>query len=195
MIRIAFLASHNGSSARAITDACLTGELPMQPVLLISNNPDSKALEWAQAADLQTFTVNAKNTDDVDSSIAAILANNRIDLVVCSGYMKLIGPRTIAAAHGAILNVHPALLPKYGGKGMYGHHVHEAVLKNGDKETGITIHLVDGQYDHGRTIAQKTIPLHAVSNADDIADIVKMQEPAFYVETLKAVSAGLIKLN
>jgi phosphoribosylglycinamide formyltransferase 1 len=194
MIRLAFFASHNGSSARAITDACLSGQLPMEPILLISNNPDCKALEWAVAADVKTAVINGKNSADPDAAIANLLADNQIDLVVCSGYMKLIGPKTIKSAHGAILNVHPALLPKYGGKGMYGNFVHEAVLKNGDAETGITIHLVDSEYDHGRMIAQKKIPLPSVSSAEEIANIVKTEEPAFYVETLQALGAGIITL-
>lgn len=194
MIRIAFFASHHGSSARAITDACLSGQLPMEPILLISNNPDCKALEWAVAADVKTAVINGKNSADPDTAIAGLLEDNHIDLVVCSGYMKLIGPKTIKAAHGAILNVHPALLPNYGGKGMYGNFVHEAVLKNKDTETGITIHLVDDEYDHGRVIAQKRIPLPPVSSAEEIASIVKAEEPGFYVETLRALGAGIIAL-
>lgn len=195
MIKIAFFASHNGSSARAITDACLSGSLSMDPVLLVSNNPDCKAIEWAKAADLKTSVINAKNAQDPDETIATLLTDHQIDLVICSGYMKLIGAKTIAAAHGAILNVHPALLPRYGGKGMYGNFVHEAVLRNQDKETGITIHLVDGEYDHGRVIAKKTIPLPPVSSAQEIADIVKAEEPQFYLETLQAISSGVLTLR
>lgn len=192
-MRIAFLASHNGSSAKAITEACLSGKIPGEPALLISNNPDAKALEWAKDKKLITAVVNARNSDDPDAAIAGLLEDNAIDIVVCSGYMKLIGPQTIKAAHGAILNVHPALLPNYGGKGMYGRHVHQAVFDNKDAETGITIHLVDGEYDHGRVIAQKKVPVTGM-NVDEIEDAVKKAEPDFYVETLHKILSGLIVL-
>lgn len=194
MIRIAFLASHNGSSARAITDACLSGQLPGEPCLLISNNADSKALEWAQAADLKTAVINASNSVNPDETIANLLTDNHINMVVCSGYMKLIGPKTIQAAHGAILNVHPALLPRHGGKGKYGRHIHQAVFDNKESETGITIHLVDGEYDRGRIIAQKRIPVLRGDSVEDIESNVKAAEPEFYIETLRAIFSGIITL-
>lgn len=194
MINIAFFASHNGSAARAITDACLSGLLPAEPVLLISNNPDSKALDWARAAKLKTAVINAGNAQDPDTVIASLLEDNNIDMVVCSGYMKLIGDKTIAAAHNTILNVHPALLPRHGGKGKYGRHVHQAVFDNKETETGITIHLVDGQYDHGKVIAQKIIPVLSTDTVEDIENNVKQAEPGFYVETLHKILSGLITL-
>jgi phosphoribosylglycinamide formyltransferase-1 len=109
--------------------------------------------------------------------------------------MKLVGPKTIAAVRGAILNVHPALLPKYGGKGMYGRHVHQAVFDAKDTETGITIHLVDGEYDHGRVIAQKTLPVNPTDSVDDIEIKVKAAEPDFYVETISKILSGAITLR
>ncbi len=194
MINIAFLASHNGSSARAITDACLSGILPAEPRLLISNNSDSKALEWARAAELKTAVINAGNSADSDTVIATLLADNHIDLVVCSGYMKLIGPKTIEAVHGAILNVHPALLPRHGGKGKYGRFVHQAVFDNKETETGITIHLVNDEYDRGKIIAQKKVPVLPGDTVDVIENNVKAAEPAFYIETLQAILSGIITL-
>jgi phosphoribosylglycinamide formyltransferase-1 len=182
--RLAFLASHNGSAARAITKACLAGELPATPALLISNNPDSKALDWAEEMGLKALVINVKTHSDVDAAIAAAFEGHQIDLACCSGYMKLIGPQTIAAMNGKIWNVHPALLPNYGGKGMYGRHVHEAVAASGDTQTGITLHEVDGEYDHGRVIAQRTIPLTDTDTADTIEQKVKEAEPDFYVATL-----------
>lgn len=184
--RIAFLASHNGSAARAITQACQSGDLPATPVLLISNNPESKALDWAEDMGLKALVINAKTHSDVDSAIAAAFEGHQIDLVCCSGYMKLIGPQTIKAMNSKIWNVHPALLPNYGGQGMYGRHVHEAVAAAGDAQTGITIHEVDGEYDHGGIVAQKIIPLSGTATADEIEEKVKAAEPEFYLETLAA---------
>ncbi len=194
MMKIAFLASHNGSAARAIAQACLNGTLPAKPVLLISNNESSKALGWAKDMRLKTALINAGNAASPDAAIAGLLEDNHIDLVVCSGYMKLVGPETIASVRGAILNVHPALLPKHGGKGMYGRHVHQAVLDNKEEETGITIHLVDGEYDRGRILAQKRLPVSPADSVDRIEEMVKAAEPEFYIETLKNILSGNISL-
>lgn len=196
-MRIAFLASHNGSAAKAIFDACTDGMLAADPVLLICNNPDAGALKWAVENKLKNYCLNEGNmsgADRLDREIGNILMDHKIDLVVCSGYMKLIGPETIAAVKGRILNVHPALLPKHGGKGLYGRHVHESVIAAGDAETGITIHLVNGEYDKGPIIAQHRLPIKAGDTAADVERRVKTAEPDFYIETLRAILDKKIKL-
>lgn len=193
MINIAFLASHNGSSAHAIAKACLDGTLPAKPVLLVSNNEGSNALKWAKEMRLKTALINAANSADPDAAIAGLIEDHDIGLVVCSGYMKLVGPRTIKAAHGAILNVHPALLPRHGGKGMYGRHVHQAVYDNRETETGITIHLVDSEYDRGRILAQKRLGVSGHS-VEEIENIVKAAEPEFYIQTMQKILSGEISL-
>ncbi len=196
-MRIAFLASHNGSAAKAIAQACDTGDLSADPALLICNNPDAGALTWAVDMKVKNYCLNEKNmggADRLDREIGNILMDHKIDLVVCSGYMKLIGPQTIAAVNGRILNVHPALLPKHGGKGLYGRHVHDAVIAAGDAETGITIHLVNGEYDKGPIIAQHRLPVQAADTAVDVENRVKAAEPDFYIETLRAILNGSIKL-
>ena len=196
-MNIAFLASYNGSSAHAMTEALLQDGLQASPTLMISNNPNAQALVWAKDKGLKTFILN-KNThpdnEALDKAIAETLQKNKIKLVVLSGYMKLIGHHTIQAFPHRILNVHPALLPKHGGQGMYGRHVHEAVKRDGDKETGVTIHLVDEVYDHGHIVAQKIIPLTEEDNVDDIERKVRSAEPEFYLETLKKILSGEIKL-
>ncbi len=194
-MKIAFLASHNGSAAKAIAAACINGVLLAAPVLLISNNPDSKALDWAKELGLKTAVINAKNAADPDQTIADLLHDHAIDLAVCSGYMKLIGPKTIETMHGAILNTHPALLPKHGGKGMYGRFVHQAVFDNKDTETGITIHLVDGEYDRGRVLAQKRLPVANGEPVESIEEKVKSAEPDFYIETISKILSGEISLR
>ncbi len=187
MTNIAFLASHNGSAAKAITSACKSGILAAKPVLLISNNSNAGALDWAKDLGVDSIIINNSNTKDVDMDIAKNLTDYKIDLVICSGYMKLIGPKTISCVDGKILNIHPALLPQYGGKGMYGRNVHEAVFKNRDKKTGATIHLVDGEYDRGRIIAQKEIDIASIDGVDDIEQKVKNAEPDFYIQTLHKI--------
>lgn len=195
MKKIAFFASHNGSAAKAMTIACADGVLEATPVLLITNNTKSAALDWAKDYGVKSHVINDTNTQDIDATIAQMLEKSSIDMVICSGYMKLIGPKTIESVKGRILNVHPALLPLYGGRGMYGRHVHQAVFDNKDKQTGITIHLVDGEYDHGRVIAQKIIPLDSNDGVDDIESKVKAAEPGFYLETLKHILNGQIDLG
>lgn len=196
-MNIAFLASYNGSSAHAITDACLNNDIVAAPTLLITNNAYAKALEWAKNKGLKTCIINSKtheNPEELDEAIAQKLKDNKINLVVCSGYMKLIGPETIDAVKGKILNIHPALLPKYGGQGMYGRHVHQAVKDNGDTETGVTIHLVNDEYDKGHIIAQKTVEVLPNDGVEDIENKVKEIEPEFYIETIRKIIKGDIEL-
>jgi phosphoribosylglycinamide formyltransferase-1 len=197
-MNIAFLASYNGSSAHAITDACLEGDLIAAPALMICNNESAKALEWAENKGLKTACINSKTHPDPaerDEAIAEKLRDNKISLLVLSGYMKMIGPRTMEAVDGKIINIHPALLPKYGGKGMYGHHVHQAVKENGDKETGATVHLVNEKYDEGKILAQKKIDVLPDDSAEDIEEKVKAIEPQLYIETIKKILKGDIKLD
>ena len=194
-MNIAFFASYNGSSAHAITDACLENEIIAVPVLLITNNPEAKALEWAENKGLKTIVINAQTHPDPaerDAAIAEKLQANQISLVALSGYMKLIGSRTLAAVNDRILNIHPALLPQYGGQGMYGSNVHKAVRENGETETGITIHQVNEEYDEGRILAQKKISVTPSDTAKDIEENVKAAEPDFYIETIRKIQKGEI---
>lgn len=197
-MNIAFMASYNGSSAHAITDACLNGDIIGAPSLLITNNPEAKALEWAENKGLKTACLNSKThpePTDLDYAIAEKLRDQKITLVVLSGYMKLIGPRTIDAVDGRIINVHPALLPKYGGQGMYGHHVHQAVKDSGDTETGATIHQVNDEYDEGQILAQKIVSVDPADTAADIEEKVKAIEPELYIDTVRKILKGDITLS
>ena len=197
-MNIAFFASYNGSSAQAITDACLNGDLTASPVLMISNNAKAKALEWSENKGLKTACLNNTTHPDaaeLDAAIAEKLRLNKINIVILSGYMKLIGPRTMEAVSGKVINIHPALLPRHGGKGMYGRHVHQAVKDNGDIETGCTIHLVNQKYDEGQILAQHVVMVEPNDSVDDIEERVKAVEPDFYVATLKKIIKGDIQLD
>lgn len=197
-MNIAFFASYNGSSAHAITDACLSGDLIAAPSLMISNNANAKALEWAENKGLKAICLNSTthpNPEELDEAIAQKLRDCKATLVILSGYMKLIGPRTMEVVNGNILNIHPALLPKYGGQGMYGRHVHQAVIDNNDSETGATIHLVNEEYDEGKIIAQKIVPVLLSDTIDTIEEKVKAIEPEFYIETICKILKGDITLS
>ena len=197
-MNIAFLASYNGSSAHAITEACLEGDIIAAPSLLITNNPDANALEWSENWGLKTSVLNSTthpDPADLDEAIARKLQDCKITLVVLSGYMKLIGPRTMNAVDGRIINIHPALLPKYGGQGMYGRHVHQAVKDSGDTETGATIHQVNEAYDEGKILAQKTIAIDPSDTVDTIEEKVKSLEPQFYIDTIRKILKGDLLLS
>jgi phosphoribosylglycinamide formyltransferase-1 len=112
------------------------------------------------------------------------LRENRVDLLLLLGYLRLLGPQTLAAFDGRVLNIHPALLPRHGGRGMYGRHVHEAVLVAGDTESGITIHRVSAAYDEGEIVAQCRVPVLAGDTPDTLAECVLAREQAFLVESL-----------
>ncbi len=194
-MNIAFFASYNGSSAHAITDACLENDIIATPVLLITNNPDAKALEWAENKGLKVAVINSITHPDPserDAAIADKLQAHKVSLVALSGYMKLIGPRTLNAVNNRMLNIHPALLPQYGGKGMYGTNVHQAVKDNNETETGVTIHQVNDEYDEGKIIAQKKIPVLPTDTTKDIEENVKAIEPQFYIDTIRKIQKGEI---
>jgi len=125
-MNLAFFASYNGSSAHAITNACLEEGLNASPTLMLSNNPDAKALEWSANKGLKTFCINKSTHEDPsirDAEIAKLIQNNRISMIILSGYMQLIADDTIRAVQGRIINIHPSLLPKYGGKIYPSHHL------------------------------------------------------------------------
>lgn len=197
-MNIAFMASYNGSSAKAITDACLEGEIVAAPTLMICNNSDANALVWAEERGLKTFIANKATHADMaarDQAIAQKLRDNKIQLLILSGYMTLVGPETLNAVKGRALNIHPALLPKHGGKGMFGRHVHEAVKAAGDEQTGVTIHLVNEEYDDGHIVAQKVIPLSPDDSVDDIESKVRAVEPELYIDTVRKILKGDITLD
>lgn len=196
--RIGFLASHNGTNMRAIVAAMRGGSLEAEPTVLISNNRDSSAIAWAAENKLPWAHISAKSEGSeaaADARIAETLQRHGADLVVLAGYMRKLGSMTLKAYSRRILNVHPALLPKFGGQGMYGAHVHEAVLRAGERETGVTIHLVDDQYDHGAIVAQARVPVEASDTPATLAARVQAREQTLYPETLRRIIAGEIDLD
>jgi len=192
MTRLGILASHRGSNFQAIIDACERGQINAKPVLAISNNSQSMALRRARQAGIKALHISGvTHPDDHDQAIADALTEQAIDLVITAGYMKKLGPVTLARFTGKIINVHPSLLPRHGGPGMYGLKVHQAVIDAGDHETGISIHWVESDYDSGPVIAQVRIPVASDDTAVSLAEKVIQREHALLVSTL----ASLISLN
>lgn len=197
-MKIGVLASHGGSNLQAIIDACGQGKLDAEVRVVISNNPDSTALRRAAKHAIPNFYRSGKTHPDpveLDAEIARLLQEHGVDLVALAGYMKKVGPVTLRRFAGRILNIHPALLPKYGGTGMYGLRVHEAVLEAGDTTTGVTIHVVDEEYDRGPVVAQCKVAVLPGETPEALAARVLEREHAFYVETLRRIASGEINLS
>ena len=196
--KLGFLSSYGGTNMQAIIDACKDGKLNMVPAVIISNNYGSEALERARKENVPYFYLNSKTHPDekkLDEEIKNTLIQHDVDIVILAGYMKKIGKETLAYYKGRILNIHPALLPKFGGKGMYGLNVHKAVIAGKEKETGITIHLVDDKYDHGKILAQIKIPVYEDDTPEILQKRVLKEEHKIYADTLTKICSGEIKLD
>ncbi len=196
-MNIGFLASHGGSNMQAIIDACKAGRLSAVPVVVISNNGESRALERARNEGIPSYYLSGKTHPDpesLDQAILDVLILHKVDVVALAGYMKKLGPKTLAHFRGRILNIHPALLPKHGGKGMYGIRVHEAVIAAGETESGVTVHLVTEEYDRGPILAQVRVPVMPGDTPEALAERVLVQEHILYPATLQRIATGDIVL-
>lgn len=187
-MRLAFLASHGGSAARHLVQACKSGELDAEAVALVSNNSKSPALAWASAAGLQTAHLSsAKYPDsaDLDRAIHDFLVGAGADTLVLSGYMRELGPLTLGAFAGRVVNIHPSLLPRHGGRGMYGDRVHESVLAAGDSESGATVHLVTAGIDEGPVLAQTRVPVLPGDTLDTLKARVQAVEGELMLKAVR----------
>lgn len=182
---------------QAILDGCRSGFINANPAVVISNNSSSGALERAKNAGIPSYHISSKqfgSDDALDKAIADTLERHKVDLVILAGYMKIVGHEILERYRGRVLNIHPALLPKFGGKGMYGRFVHEAVLAAGEIESGPTVHLVDEVYDHGRILAQSVVPVLPGDDTDSLAARVLEQEHVLYPDTIRRIALGEIIL-
>ena len=196
-MNLGFLASHNGSNMQAIIDACRCGRLAASPVVVISNNRDSGALERARNENIPRFHLSSRthpDAVDLDREIVDVLLSHDVNLTLLAGYMKRIGPLALATFSGHILNIHPGLLPDYGGQGMYGRRVHEAVLAAGARVSGATVHVVDGIYDNGPILAQQQVPVRKSDTVETLARRVLAAEHELYVETIDRIIRGELRL-
>ncbi len=178
---------------RAIVHAIEHHVLKAEAKIVISNNSQSPALVFAQEHHVPTRHISATSLgagQDADTALEAALVDAGADTLVLSGYMRKLGPRVLSRYAGRILNIHPGLLPRFGGQGMYGMNVHRAVLAAGERTSGITIHLVDEEYDHGPQIASRKILLMPGDTAETLAARVQAAEPEFFVEILRKLADG-----
>ncbi len=199
-LNIAVLASGGGSNLQSILDACRDGLLKdkARVVLVISNNSGAGALIRAKDAGIESACLNHReypDTADLDQACIFAIEQAGANLVVFAGYMKKRGALFVRRFNNRILNIHPSLLPKHGGPGMYGAYVHRAVIAAGDTESGPTVHLVDEIYDHGRILAQKKVPVLAADTPETLAARVLVAEHALYPDVLSRIAAGEINLD
>lgn len=190
--KIAVLASGSGTTLQAVIDAIEADKLDMRIDIVISDNPDAYALERADAHNIDTHVIKATTAQERDEELHSILSEYYVDMVVLLGYLKLIGPKVLK--HFTVINTHPSLLPKYGGKGMHGMHVHQAVVDNKETESGVTLHFIDEEYDKGSNIWQTHVPVYPEDTADDVSERVQAAEKTQLVSILKAFSEGKIDI-
>lgn len=196
MLKLGFLASHAGSNVAAIVAACTTGALRAEPCVVVSNNSRSGALARARAAGIAAYHLSERtDPGGVDEALVALMRRHGVEVVCLAGYMKQLGPGMLEAFGGRIVNVHPSLLPKYGGQGMYGLRVHEAVLAAGEKESGATVHLVVGAYDEGEILAQERVAVEADDTPEILQARVLAVEHRLYAATLARIARGEISLG
>jgi len=196
MLNIGFMASYNGSGMISVLEAIKKG-LPIIPTVLICNNKDANAFKVAKDFDLPAYNLSHKTHKyfiDLDEAICSTLKKHDVDLLLLSGYMKKLGPKTLSEFHYRILNIHPSLLPRFGGKGMYGDHVHQAVLDRKEKVTGATVHIVTAEYDQGPIINQQKVSLSDHETLDSIREKVRQVESHLYVDTLEGIISGKISI-
>jgi phosphoribosylglycinamide formyltransferase-1 len=189
---LTFLVSGSGSNMQSIVNSANRGILKglAEIVLIISNNPNAYALKRAKNENIKAVCIERKSFEDEKSFNGAILKelqNVEADIVCLAGYMRMIGQEIIDVYRGRILNIHPALLPKFGGKGMYGHYVHEAVVKAGEKKSGATVHFVEGEYDTGKIIIQRKVKVFESDTSQAVAKKVLAVEHRIYSEAIKKV--------
>jgi phosphoribosylglycinamide formyltransferase 1 len=197
-LQLAVFASGKGSNFSAILRAIDGGALSADVRIVISDNPDAGALQTARNRGIPTAAVSRRDSDSRNifvERLIGILNSHGVDFITLAGYLKRIPPEVVAAFPGRIINIHPALLPAFGGKGMYGHLVHEAVLEHGCKVTGVTIHLVDEKYDCGPIVMQQCVPVLNDDTPDALAARVLEVEHDLYPKALALFAEGRVRIE
>jgi formyltetrahydrofolate-dependent phosphoribosylglycinamide formyltransferase len=193
---LAVLASAGGTTLQNVLDQVSAGRLNAQVVLVISNNADARALERGRGAGIQTAVISRKEAgsrEEFSRRIFDLCRQARVDLVCLAGFLQLI--QVPGDFLGRVMNIHPALIPAFCGKGYYGHHVHEAVLAYGAKISGCTVHFADNEYDHGPIILQRPVPVLDDDTAETLAERVFTQECAAYPEAIRLFAEGRLHIE
>ncbi len=197
-MNIGVFASGRGSNFQAILDAIQQNLLPARVTLVVSNKRDAGALEVARTHSLPAVHLSQQQFPDeasFASAMLAVLTKHGVQIIALAGYLKKIPSTVVRQYRNRILNIHPALLPSFGGAGMYGHHVHEAVIASGAKLSGATVHLVDEDYDRGPIVLQKAVPVEEHDTPETLAAKVLKIEHEIYPLALKAFAEDRVTIN
>jgi len=197
-LRLGVLASGRGTNFEAIFNHIKQGKLDASIQVVISNKLTAGALEVARQNKIPAVHISKQQfteQEQFDEQLLAVLAEHQVSFVVLAGYLKMLSPIVVRKFKNRILNIHPALLPSFGGKGMYGIHVHEAVLDYGCKVTGVTVHLVDEQYDTGPPILQRCVPVLEDDTPETLAARVLKVEHQIYSEALQLFAEDRIEID
>ena len=197
-LKIGVFASGRGSNFQAILAAIDEGRLNADMRLLLSNNKDAGALTTARERGIPAEVVSKGDFESRQAfvdTLLSLLEDHGAEFIVLAGYMKKIPGEVVAAFRGRIVNIHPALLPSFGGKGLYGSHVHKAVLARGCKVTGVTVHVVDEEYDHGPIVAQRCVAVEEGDTVDSLAARVLKLEHQLYAEALQLFAEGRVEIR
>ena len=195
MKKLAVLISGGGSNLQSIIDStknCVLKDIA-KVVVVISDNPSAYGLTRAKNENIKAVALDYKNTDkkEYNDTVYKFIKESEADLICLAGYLKKIPENIVNEYKSRILNIHPALLPKFGGKGMYGHFVHEAVVKAKEKKSGATVHFADENYDTGSIVIQKEVPVYEADTADDVAKRVLVVEHEIFPKAIKKVIENL----
>lgn len=194
--KIGVLASTNGTDLQAIIDEMKAGKMPgIELSIVISNKKDAYALERAKNEGVETIFINPKNKSkqEYDEEIANILKKYEVNLVVLIGYMRILTTKFVRQFKNKIINVHPALMPKFSGKGFFGANVYEEVLRSKEKETGCTIHFVDEGVDTGKIILQKKVKIYPEDTVETLKTKIQSLEKKYYPEVIRMLASKTVK--
>ncbi|MFP4013785.1 MAG: phosphoribosylglycinamide formyltransferase [Chitinispirillaceae bacterium] len=197
-LRCAVFASGGGSNFQALLDRRKSGDLHAEFVLMVGNNSRAGAFEKARSSGIPVLHAAPSHFPDEGSYVQALsnaLKEVKTELIVLAGYMKMLPSGIVQEYHNRIVNIHPGLLPAFGGKGMYGMHVHQAVLDYGAKLSGVTVHFVDEEYDHGPVILQKAVPVLDTDTPVVLAARVLQAEHDNYWRAVEAIAQGKITVE
>jgi phosphoribosylglycinamide formyltransferase-1 len=197
-LRLAVFASGGGTTFQAMLDAIEQGDLDAEARLCVSDRPDAGALDRAREHGVETAVVRPAAYDTPSAFGTALLDRLRsrdVSFVALAGYLRKVPPNVVDAFRGRMTNLHPALLPAFGGAGMYGMRVHRAVLDYGAHWSGATVHLVDEEYDHGPIVLQEPVPVYADDTPDALADRIQPVEHRLYVDALRLFARGRVRLD
>ncbi len=194
--RLAVLVSGRGTNLQAILDATRDPDYPAEVVVVVSDRPDAYALERARRAGVPAHVVRwSKDPEDFGRRLLQVLQAYGVEWVCLAGFLRILDPQFVERYRGRILNIHPSLLPAFGGRGMYGERVHQAVLASGARESGCTVHFVTAEVDAGPVVAQARVPVLPTDTVETLAARVAEQEHRLYPEAIRRVVTGEVRFE